>query len=222
MTSGANSGVDPFINIAARHSDYTDGNRPDNREWHEFGHHVMADTFANLSPDNPADTNHRGYTNPSTTNSWVEGFAEFYSMMVAREIAGEFQPDQYPLYRWQGWEDNLESNYLAWTRHQASNPEDPHPNVHNEELAVAGLLLDLVDPVDVRDATVLGGTTYADCVEVSFTNFLWSLLDRDWDDAVPRSPQAPADYGYIFDVKHLYDVLKLEGVGDRHSRDRGR
>jgi len=78
--SGGPPGVgnDPFINIelANGSSLITDGHRPDNREWHEFGHHVMADMFGNRMPQRTG-ANHGGYDNPTTTDSWNEGFAEF-------------------------------------------------------------------------------------------------------------------------------------------------
>jgi len=221
-TSGASIGVDPYVNLGVAVSDIADGNRPDNREWHEFGHHVMADTLNNLFPDNPADVNHNGYTNPSTTDSWTEGFAEFHSMMVSREIAATPRPE---LYRWFGWEDNLESNYLAWTTH--ANPPDPHPNaVQNEELAVAGLLLDLVDPIDADDATELASTlgvtlTYADCIEVKLAD-LWADLKVDYTGVVTSSAVAQGQgFGYLFDVKHLYDVLKYRRIGTADSRGNG-
>jgi hypothetical protein len=206
MSNGANAGAQPFINLDFRNGQslYTDLNRPDNREWHEFGHHVMADTFANRMPSRPGDSNHNGYANPSTTDSWTEGFAEFYSMMVARNIAGDPRPE---LYVWLNLEVNPEGNYLAW---------------NDEELAVAGLLWDLVDPVDADDASPIGAgrATYADCVETSFGN-LWTILATDWGDAVPRAAHAVTQsFGYVYDVKHLYDVLKLQGVGSRHSRGR--
>ncbi len=201
-TSSPAGNPDPFINLAAAGSSYVDFNRPKNREWHEFGHHVMADTFNNLMPDNPGDVNHGGaannsFVNPSTTDSWVEGFAEFYGMAVAKYIAVD--PEPYLYFS----TVNLESNYRAW---------------NDEEYALAGLLWDLVDPADANDlSSALGGQPYADCVEIPI-GALWSYLDTDWGNAVPKSGGAPADYGYIFDVKHLYDVLVLKGEGDEHSR----
>ena len=61
--------VDPFINIEALAgaSAIGDGGRPDNREWHEFGHHVMADIMDDrmpwyniAGPPVVRDINHRG------------------------------------------------------------------------------------------------------------------------------------------------------------------
>ncbi len=145
FTNGTRSGADPFVNLAAASSSYKDRNRPDNREWHEFGHHLMADMYGNVQPSdsmgcpNPAapgnNCNHMGYPNASTTDSWVEAFAEFYSMMVARDIDKDPRPELYTIVNLES-ETNEEVNYLAWT---------------DEEFAVAGLLLDLVDAVDEGD-----------------------------------------------------------------------
>ena len=77
-------------------SHVNDGSRPDNREWHEFGHHFMADAFGNRIPDNgiTPSKNHDGYKNASTSDSWVEGFAEFFSLLVNVEIAKDGTPPQ--------------------------------------------------------------------------------------------------------------------------------
>jgi hypothetical protein len=186
------------INIEAASSRFANGNRPMNREWHEFGHAIQADISGNQLPNFPSDTNHRGYPNPSTSDSLVEGFAEFFSMMVAREVAKD---SQYWLYRWAGTPIDLEAGYRAWT---------------HEELAVAALLLDLVDPVNANDAVVLGTARYADCVEMPMPT-LWEIFQTSWPASL-RSPNAPSDYGYIFDVKMLYDVLKSKNVGQTKSR----
>jgi hypothetical protein len=166
---------DPFIRIQASGGDslISDGGRPDNREWHEFGHHVMADMLGNLMPRYPRgadNTNHGGYRNVVTTDSWTEGFAEFYSLLTGWQIASRATPW---LYRWNtaGGATNLESNFRAmtWT---------------DEEFAVAGLLWDLVDPVDADDASVMTGangirTTYADCVALDWRT-LWSYFTQSY------------------------------------------
>ena len=169
--------LDPYINLGAAGgaSAIGDDGRPDNREWHEFGHHVLADMFGDQMPEDPLgcpspprpgfDCNHWGYMNASTTDSWAEGFAEFYSLVVAHNVAAEPRPESY---RWAGWEDNLETNYLAWGLHYEDDDPDhllfhPPPSP-DEELAVAGILWDLIDPIDAADATIMAGTTYADCV----------------------------------------------------------
>ncbi len=227
-SNDVNPPADAFINfdpaasaIAAEHP-----NRPDNQEWHEFAHHLLADALGDAMPEDPLvcppggafgqDCNHYGYVNATTNDSWTEGFAEFYALVVARDIEGEFRPD---LYHWEGRDDSLEANYRAW---DIVYP----PYVSDEEFAAAGLLWDLIDPVDAADASILTDsqgitTTYADCVEVSLANQLWSILTTDWGDAVPRPPGEPQAYGgWVFDIKHLYDILKLQGVGSAHSHGR--
>lgn len=221
FSDGGNAGIDPFISIEAANgaSLITDGSRPDNREWHEFGHHVMADTFADRMPADPApchstplptdSCNHGGYDNVSTTDSWTEGWAEFYSMLVAREIAQEERPELYTI---GGKPVNLEANRLAWDEYLTSDD-----TVRFEELALAGLLWDIVDPVDARDFTLLkDGGRYADCVEVDFKTF-WS--DMFTPEVFLTSPVAPKDYAHIFDIKTLYDVLRSRSVGQGHSRE---
>jgi len=132
-------------------SSYSSTNRPDNREWHEFGHHIMTDSSIggdNLMPtysgvwwfladldDNGIyetncsathEVNHWGYINPTTTDSWTEGFAEFMSLMVA-VIVNEPSPW---IYNWAGGATNLEDPVLTW---------------RDEEFAVAAILWDLYD-----------------------------------------------------------------------------
>ena len=221
FSNGSNAGTDPYISIEAANGSslISDGGRPDNREWHEFGHHVMADTFANLMPADPApchtlplptdSCNHGGYDNVSTTDSWTEGWAEFFSLVVARDSAKESRPE---LYKVGGMPFNLESNRLAWDEYRTSTGP-----VRFEEWAVASLLWDIVDPVDAGDFTLLkDDKRYADCVEVAFTTF-WK--DMFTPEVFLTSPVAPKDYEHIFDIKTLYDVLRSRSVGQGHSRE---
>ena len=125
-----------------------------------------------------------------------------YSMLVSREIAQEANPERYGLL---GINPSMEPYYMPWGM---------------EEFAVGSLLWDLVDPVDARDATVKGGATYRDCIETDWKD-LWGYLTADYAGVVGSSAVAQAQgYGYVFDIKHLYDVLKHHGVGSSHSRGR--
>ena len=173
--------------------------RPENREWHEFGHHVQADAFDNLLPKDLANVAHAGYVNASTTDSWAEGFAEFYSMLVNREVAQDGSLPQ--VYHWSGSATNLEANVLSWRFRGTSW----------EEWAVAGLLWDLLDPVDERDMTVLTAAgadglpiigMYRDHVQVDLPS-LWADL----------TVQVAGNYHHILTIKELYDELTTRGVG---------
>ncbi|MDA0350592.1 MAG: hypothetical protein O3A10_00085 [Chloroflexi bacterium] len=105
------------------------GDRPVNGEYHELGHALMSDSFGNLMPGRADETNHAGFANPTSTDSWTEGFAEWFAAMVQRETVG----GSWWLYPISG-------------RH--SIEDDRKPTVggkHNEELSIAGVLVDMVD-----------------------------------------------------------------------------
>lgn len=207
---------DPFINIgeAGGRSLITDGTRA-TAEWHEYGHNVMADMYANLMPRGPNSNNHYGYVNQTTTDSWIEGFAEFYALMVGQHIANKARPD---LYHIRGVDIPMETNYLSWDAQAIVSPTITS-TIQMEEFAVAGLLWDLVDPIDADDVTTFltGTADYADCIQMDLER-LWGIMAQPWSGKVAGSPEAPVTYTYIFDVKHLYDVLRYEKVGTLRSR----
>ncbi len=119
--------------IALGHANSVMGARgvPDNREYHEFGHAFFADYFGDSVPFVSGDRNHGGYyANASTTDSWVEGFAEFYSMMVAKYVDMDPAAQRYKI----GAEYDLEVDHKPW-----------EAGGWWEEFTLAGLLLDLED-----------------------------------------------------------------------------
>ncbi len=136
LSNGLHVTNQPYIAMSNGVSSLSDRGWPDNREYHEFGHYFMTDMFNNAMPDLPGDRNHDGYyKNPSSNDSWTEGFAEFFSMMVSKHIDGEPLPY---LYRLAGAQVNLELDMRAW-----------YGLGWGEEMAIAGLLLDLEDgPAD--------------------------------------------------------------------------
>jgi hypothetical protein len=212
------STVKSYVNLTNFDSFLSSQNRPKNREWHEYGHNFMADAFGNLFPDEAGRTNHSGYFNLSSSDSWTEAFAEFFAMSVARDIAGEAMPYIYKVATPDGgWRISMEANYTAW-----ATVEDPnHVSQLNEELALAGLLWDLVDPANATDAVLFpngpaGNNVFRDYLQVDAAT-LWGYLLKDWGNSVPKSPMAPANYGYIWDARHLYDALKSQSVGSGHG-----
>ena len=222
-----------FINLEAKGSILKDPDWPNNREWHEFGHHIMADS--SLGGDNkmPAprltptvkvdmddnrnnvfneasiagwsipsgqasyikevpytfnsgiDVNHVGYANSTTTDSLIEGFAEFMSLLIADNMTTETHPE---VYKWAGGNTNLEALHQAWN--------------WSEEFAVASLLWDLYD--DHVDSYSLWGLTLDDRIDLT--------LDQLW-----KRINAPN----IQDMKDVYDALSdlnidndNDGIGD--------
>lgn len=121
---------DPLVGLGVEASRRSDRGAPDNREYHEIGHHALAAAFG-ASPHARADTSHGGYyENPTSADAWSEGFATFFAMMVADQIEGRPTAN---LYRIAGTYVDLELDYRPWDFGGL------------EELAVAGVLLDLVD-----------------------------------------------------------------------------
>jgi len=124
---------DPFDSTI--YIDYSDSScrspeRPMNREWHEFSHHALFSMYGRW-PSLPEGTvNHDGYINPSTGDSFNEGFAEFMAMMIADYY-------KYPNPHVYSHFGSLEANYKAW-----------HYRGQAEEFAVAGVLWDLYDAVN--------------------------------------------------------------------------
>lgn len=127
-----------------------DGGRPDNREYHELGHHALALAFGAL-PRSPDNIDGGGYhDNPSSAAAWTEGFAIFFAAMVAREIEQRPDPERYRIGG--AWLD-LELDYRPWDLRGL------------ESVAVASLLWDMVDgdrpgsddlpTLTVEDAVVL-------------------------------------------------------------------
>ncbi len=78
---------------------YNHVNRPTNREWHEFAHHAQADIWEDVGAASPwpwhqnpsgayIDGNHSGWNNHCTSDSLIEGLAEFFpSVMKTRGYA---------------------------------------------------------------------------------------------------------------------------------------
>jgi hypothetical protein len=108
----------------------TDAGAPDDREYHELGHHALATAFGAL----PRARDHvegGGYhRDVASTAAWTEGFAIFFAALVAREI--EARPDA-GRHRVEGAWLDLELDHRPWDLRGT------------EELAVASLLWDMVD-----------------------------------------------------------------------------
>ena len=124
------------IEIPGKHSLHTSVSRPINREYHEFSHFAMHALY-NEWPKPPEgqvkEINHGGYLNPSTADSYFEGFAHFMSMVIAEQYSDRwfgdiYSPDVCGVF------GSLEKNRKAWEDYGRA-----------EEFAVAGVLWDLYD-----------------------------------------------------------------------------
>lgn len=152
--SGSTTGravAEPYVALGFPSSELGYRGTPDNREYHEFGHAFLADVGKDEIPVEPGDSNHGGYyRNQKTTDSLVEGFAEFYSVMVSKHIDEDANPQRYRI----GAEYDIEADRKPW---EAVG--------WWEEFTLAGLLLDFEDGsgdyaqaengLDVESATAL-------------------------------------------------------------------
>jgi hypothetical protein len=153
---------------------------------HEFGHQFMSDRYSDRLPDIPGDKSHAGFCyNPSSTDAWVEGFASFFASMVRRDY---FNKEKY-------W--NL-PNGNAFI-----NLETNHKALDYEEIAAAGILLDLVD-----QAGDYPHNSDGDGISVSLEE-LWKVLI------------IPVRNHVIRDMVDLYDGLKAGGIGQDDPHQNG-
>ncbi len=161
----------PLISFGPSESRLLSRNWPDNREYHEFGHYVLAAAF-NGVPDRGTDKNHGGYANASSTDAWSEGFAEFWASMVAKYIDRRQRPE---LYTWN--QGLLPSNAPNAPPAPASNLLDIWPAQIDEEFAVAGLLvtlesLDVASTPQPRSPRTLEIKGYTEITDPTFGRLL--------------------------------------------------
>jgi len=71
------------IHIGPLDSHQGDNDEPMNREWHEFGHYLH-DCLYGIPERSEGDVNHANFKNSNTTDSFLEGFAEFISMLTLK------------------------------------------------------------------------------------------------------------------------------------------
>jgi hypothetical protein len=128
--SGLPGGVDEGISYDPGGSNYNNKDKPDNREWHEFAHHMMVDAYGAFPVT--VGVNHGMFANADTADSWLEGFAVALPLIMANEF-GQANPQ---IYDWNSGADNLEVNWL---------------DTQDEEFCVAGLIWDLYDGKDKND-----------------------------------------------------------------------
>ncbi len=124
---------------------------PMNREWHELGHYLQSDMYRNSDTLIAGrGTNHAGYSNPSTNDSLVEGFASFVAMLIKEHHEGSEMDPVYPVGDSRYY---LEQDYKVWGdnvelfKHEDETIEAKYypERDSDEEFAVAGILWDLHD-----------------------------------------------------------------------------
>ncbi|MDO8553423.1 MAG: hypothetical protein Q7S22_01335 [Candidatus Micrarchaeota archaeon] len=147
---GAPGAVDQGIEYSPRTSLFENPESPTNREWHEFGHHIMYEAYGYHYCCDTA--NHAGYANPTSIDSYTEGFAEFMSMMMLDYY-------NYPkknLYFVVSTPYNMEINYRV---------DSTIGGIAMEEMSLASIYYDLLD----------GGANDEDGIQLTQEQ-IWSVL----------------------------------------------
>ena len=213
------------INIEPANSGFLSGNRPDNREWHEFSHHIMTDSPIGgddgLPTRHSGDANHGGYENDCTSDSWAEGFAEYNSCLIA-EATGDVDPSCYSV-NGNACAFNLEANQLAWD--------------WPEEMAVAGLLWDLQDGINADDADWISLGPYRTWLQINDVDHqnvralyitlsdsnLAALTSDDDTDGIDNLDEVFISHGHFNDTDDngVYDIGEIVGfTGNSSSPNR--
>lgn len=152
--------------IGKKNTNYLSELRPVNREYHEFSHFAMVNIYGKkpVGKNTPIEeVNHDGYLNPSTTDSFVEGFAYFMSW-----ILGEFYKEKWGIDRIDQ-EITTENNYKAW---EAIGKAECY--------AVAGTLWDLYDD----DSNFEKSEEYIDLYKKNYWEGVCLLYDLNKDGAL--------------------------------------
>ncbi len=198
--------------IADSDSDTFDNDAPMNREWHEMSHRIQID-IPGASTVWEEDDNHRGTGNDNTADSWLEGWAEFWPLVINDTTPGYFEPH---IYRWSGGATNMESNIYAY---------DTIWGTSIEELAVASLLWDLYDGTGKE--YVKWGTwpfqntlEFEDNIQLSIDQ-LWSVIGtqqldtmHDVYEAFKTAPDMP------YSEDDLNTIFILHGFFEDKNRNR--
>jgi hypothetical protein len=117
----------PYLALLPKDSAVTESD-PNDSLYHELGHAVMDQAFGSL-PQTPNSIPHGGFLNHTSTDSWVEGFADWFAIMVNKYVDKVGVPERLVL---------SSSTIDIKSIHRATDP-------YMEEFAVAGVLLDLED-----------------------------------------------------------------------------
>ncbi|MFH1133695.1 MAG: carboxypeptidase-like regulatory domain-containing protein [Nanoarchaeota archaeon] len=180
------------IQIIGADSQVTSSDRPRNREYHEFSHHVMYTLYngwpAPPAGATPAEENHAGYSNPTTSDSYVEGFAEYMALVISDHYR-QPNPDVYASF------GSMEKNWKPWADRGLA-----------EEFAIAGILWDLYDS---------GGDERVDLEPLQVWNVIKNRRENFgevYDDFIAKFPGFKKDIDHLF-VRHGFWVDTTPGDG---------
>jgi hypothetical protein len=172
---------------------------PMNREWHEFSHFVMYDQYRELptsheeiQPNGELDwieENHDGFKNHCSSDSYTEAFAEFMPLFIQLEYGSETLGAQTWGFAPTYWYTVADTIVLYEINYQRDK---------DEEYAIASLLYDLWDGVDIKDH---------DAIDLTFDDIMEILM---WDHTLTTYYQYNSNTGKT-------DLIESQGLSsNRH------
>ncbi|MFH1094890.1 MAG: hypothetical protein V1728_01610 [Candidatus Micrarchaeota archaeon] len=169
------------VAIGLAHAGIDEQDAPMNREWHEYGHGVMCGGFVEY-PYQRSEIHHGGLQNPTSTDSFMEGWAVEFAALVSRDT-GTPHPEMYPV------QDSLvplEFNYPV----RPSEVKD-YSWWFSEDISASSLLWDLTDDKSDLDH---------DHAQLDPAG-LWAFLKQD------NFTFSDGRHGSIRNLADLYDAL---------------
>lgn len=199
----------PMIQYTSPAIGRTDNEVPINREFHEFSHYVMWDDYGKFPPlhgdYNAAnnfvwtDVNHDGFSNHCTSDSYVEGFAEFMALVINKEMdVQSASTSLLPDFVWSRYPIGKGQIHLEYNIKQTTV----------EELSLAGILWDLYDGKEAADKDNIDLTI--EDIWILITQPYTSPLYYRYNPATGKTdklPETDTEFRYIHYIKDLYDGL---------------
>jgi hypothetical protein len=199
-----------YITIDAEKSIHESAYRPLNREYHEFSHYIMHTLYqrwpeagADL-PETVPEINHGGFVNPSTSDSFVEGFAIFMASVILKysEEAGTIPMtadiENMSVFKMADYLTNTQ-----WAGREVRTPAWAN-NGKFEELAIAGVLWDLYD----------NGNMYCDKSPGELFGIYQNKLPEIWKDYNETKEIMEYDAREQGQTNYTYPPLKLLTLQD--------
>jgi hypothetical protein len=193
--------------------------------YHEFNHFVMYNLYnrkwprpSKDLPVNIGELNHGGFTNPSTSDSYVEGFAEFMAAGIQytmEEASIATIPTTEPKINARGLAGGLmAAQFLStiYSKRLELNRKPWEANGISEEYALAGVLWDLVDgPGEYRISEWDPDKAYENYLKS------WSEFEKEYGEPLSKKKHSLEffknynwdDDNVEFDFEELWKILRV-------------
>ncbi len=186
-----------------------------NKEYHEFGHYMTQLVFGGQGYFVYNDTNHQGFINPDSKDSWIEGLAEFLGQVTYNYYTpdpAKFNPtptSYYSKYHLQPYSDGYAVDLGVIEPINRTELDNQNHKVYtpsSEELAIGSILWSLYSPNDAAD----GSKTQLKIEDI------WNIITGSYEfpsDTLPESR-------HIENLSDLYEVLTNSNIVSKYGLDK--